>query len=119
MPIKRKWFDLIVSGEKQEEYREIKRYWVARLTNSSSLDFFEAEGSVPITNINGREYVDQKEGKDTITFHVGYSKNAPTAVVKINHIEIKKPNPEWCPANTSGYWFSINLGEVISTLNIS
>lgn len=24
LPIKRKWFDMIVSGEKKEEYREIK-----------------------------------------------------------------------------------------------
>ena len=26
LPIKKKWFDMIVSGEKKEEYREIKPY---------------------------------------------------------------------------------------------
>ena len=26
LPIKKKWFDMIVSGEKKEEYREIKHY---------------------------------------------------------------------------------------------
>lgn len=26
LPIKRKWFDMILSGEKKEEYREIKPY---------------------------------------------------------------------------------------------
>lgn len=31
IPIKRKWFKMIVSGEKQEEYREIKPYWDLRL----------------------------------------------------------------------------------------
>lgn len=29
--LKRKWYDMIVSGEKIEEYREIKPYWSNRL----------------------------------------------------------------------------------------
>lgn len=31
LPIKRKWFDMIVSGEKKEEYREITPYWNTRI----------------------------------------------------------------------------------------
>ena len=31
LPIKKKWFDMIVSGEKKEEYREIKEYYNIRL----------------------------------------------------------------------------------------
>lgn len=34
MPIKKKWFDMILSGEKKEEYREIKPYWTIRLAKS-------------------------------------------------------------------------------------
>ena len=30
-PIKKKWLDMMLSGEKQEEYREIKSYWDVRL----------------------------------------------------------------------------------------
>lgn len=30
LPIKKKWFDMIASGEKKEEYREIKPYWTSR-----------------------------------------------------------------------------------------
>lgn len=30
LPIKKKWFDMILSGEKKEEYREIKGYWTLR-----------------------------------------------------------------------------------------
>ena len=33
LPIKKKWFDMIRSGEKKEEYREIKPYWTKRLNN--------------------------------------------------------------------------------------
>lgn len=29
--LKRKWFDMYLSGEKKEEYREIKAYWCSRL----------------------------------------------------------------------------------------
>lgn len=30
LPIKKKWFDMIVNGEKKEEYREIKPYYESR-----------------------------------------------------------------------------------------
>lgn len=30
LPIKKKWFDMIKSGEKKEDYREIKPYWTTR-----------------------------------------------------------------------------------------
>ena len=31
LPIKKKWFDMILSGENKEEYREIKPYYDSRL----------------------------------------------------------------------------------------
>ena len=34
LPIKKKWFDMIRSGEKKEEYREIKPYWTSRLVKN-------------------------------------------------------------------------------------
>lgn len=30
LPIKKKWFDMILSGEKKEEYRDIKPYYKTR-----------------------------------------------------------------------------------------
>lgn len=35
LPIKKKWFDMIISGEKKEEYREIKPYYDARFKKYS------------------------------------------------------------------------------------
>ena len=32
LPIKKRWFDMILSGEKKEEYREIKPYYTTRLS---------------------------------------------------------------------------------------
>ena len=44
LPIKKKWFDMIKSGEKKEEYREIKPYYAKRffknyLISGSGLDY--------------------------------------------------------------------------------
>ncbi len=35
LPIKRKWYDMIVSGEKQEEYRAITSRYAAMFRNAS------------------------------------------------------------------------------------
>ena len=57
-----KWFDLIESGVKVEEYREIKPYWIARF------DFDEFGSWIKIKNIYLRP-------KDVIIcFSNGYSK---------------------------------------------
>lgn len=34
LPLKRKWFELIRSGEKREEYREMSPYWKRRLESA-------------------------------------------------------------------------------------
>lgn len=31
LPLKAKWYEMIESGNKKEEYREIKKYWIGRL----------------------------------------------------------------------------------------
>lgn len=36
LPIKKKWFDMILSREKKEEYREIKPYYTSRFKNMES-----------------------------------------------------------------------------------
>ncbi len=33
LPIKKQWYDMILSGEKKEEYREIKDYYTTRFMN--------------------------------------------------------------------------------------
>lgn len=39
LPIQKKWFDMIISGEKKEEYREIKPYYCSRFKNIFGLDY--------------------------------------------------------------------------------
>ena len=39
LPIKRKWYEMILTGEKKEEYREIKPYYKSRFKKVFSIFF--------------------------------------------------------------------------------
>ena len=67
LPIKKKWFDLIASGEKKEEYREIKPYYQTRFDK-------------PLTHIR---------------FTNGYGNSVPSVVVELLGISKGIPKPEW------------------------
>lgn len=62
LPIKKKWFDMIKSGEKKEEYREIKPYYDTRFRGY----YYPTTGMQP-----------------HILFRNGYSKNSPTIECKV------------------------------------
>ena len=55
LPIKKKWFDMIKSGEKKEEYREIKPYYDNRF----------------------KIYPPYESDFDSIIFRNGYRKDSP------------------------------------------
>jgi len=44
--LKRKWYDMIASGEKKEEYRESKRHWWTRFSNWISGSILSKEDGV-------------------------------------------------------------------------
>ncbi len=93
LTLKKKWFDMIASGEKTEEYREIKKYWQNRL------------------QVNGYHRFEFKKF-DTVKFTHGYSKNAPTITVESLGITIGPAKPEWSD-NWQGEVFVIKLGKII------
>ena len=39
LTVSKQWFDMIVACEKTEEYREIKPYWVKRLTTNCEVAY--------------------------------------------------------------------------------
>ena len=108
MTLKKKWFDMIVSGEKKEEYRESKVYWLKRLV----------EEVVPIGN-----YMETMVFKkfDTVTFKNGYSKNAPTVEVELKDIEyrngFRNGVPAWGAVDGEPY-FVLILGNIVRTENL-
>ena len=122
LPIKGKWFDLIKSGEKKEEYRDISTFYRERLCPDSGHcmnDF----GSPPIPVSVG------SPDDNDIVFAVfswrpfkvlhlthGYGHDKPQLWAHIEEITIGKGNPEWgAPAEDV---FILKLGEVFHTKNL-
>lgn len=91
---------MIACGEKKEEYREIKKYWVQRLCDDTE---FEEDGTW------GGVYKKFTEIKLTN----GYSKNSPSITVECVGIEIGKARSEWS-GNWQGEVFVIKLGKIIN-----
>lgn len=116
LPIQAKWFDMILSGEKTEEYRSLTKHWAKRVTNLrltciNSPSCFSEEMNRP-----GRCAI--KYGKKTVTLTNGYNPTSRRIVVELLGLEIKTPNPAWCPPGTEGLWFALKLGRLLETKNL-
>lgn len=104
--LKRKWYDMIASGEKTEEYREIKPYWGKRLIDLKDIrdDVIEFKDFAKVTfHIEFKNF-------DKVTFYLGYSKDRPSMTFAIKEITIDEGKEEWgaLPGET---YFVIKLGE--------
>ena len=121
---------MILSGEKKEEYREIKSYWVKRLVlgKLNILDcklLMSAEFSDYINEAIRFAYILFLQHNRQIThvpiysiihFTNGYSKNAPSFDIECLDISIGKGNKKWGAPDENT--FIIRLGNIISTKNI-
>ncbi len=83
LPIKKKWFDMILSGKKKEEYREIKPYYESR--------FYHLIVEQKISGIGCRVVV---KSPKYIIFRNGYSSNSPSIKCEVK-ITTGKGKEEW------------------------
>lgn len=89
LPIEKKWFDMILSGKKKEEYRALSKYYQTRFDNLfDSLD------------------TDIKE----IAFRNGYSSNSPLFIAKCT-LHIKTGSPEW-GAEPGKEYYTLKIHEI-------
>lgn len=86
LPIKRKWFKMILSGKKKEEYREIKPYWTKRLLKND-INFNIDAIMNKLRNNTCNFY-------KTIILRNGYSKNSPQVQCRVK-IRIGTGKTEW------------------------
>ena len=100
--LKKKWYDMIDSGEKIEEYREVKPYWVKRLTSLRC-------GSLLFSHRNSYQPIPFKDYTHVV-FHLGYSKDRPSMTFAIKEIVYDGGKPEW-GAEKGETYFVIRLGE--------
>lgn len=95
--LKKKWFDMIASGENKEEYREIKPYWINRL---------QARGCV----------YDECRDFSLIEFRNGYQNNCPTMQIEYEGATIGCGKEEW-GAEPGKEYYVIKLGKILSVKN--
>ena len=99
LTINKKWFDMIVAGDKQEEYREIKAYWCRRLTTNCEC-LYDVANELYFGEILYQPYTH-------VLFINGYSKNSPKIEKKIREICIGFPKQDLCPDKWLGTKFFI------------
>ena len=88
LPIKKGWFDLIKSGEKDQEYREIKSFYIKK--------FIKCSINLGIYDMSKMENIEKVKldlrynpiNYDFIEFRNGYGKNVPSIMVECENIEI-------------------------------
>lgn len=120
LPLKKEWYEMIESGVKTEEYREIKPYWVKRLLKTIDMHHNHYED---VDNECAQFYTENKDllkedfklggfqqkGYTHVKFSYGYTKR--TMTFEIESIRIGKGNPEWGAPNEDV--FIIKLGKRI------
>ena len=98
LPLKKKWFDMIKSGEKKEEYRDINRYWIGRFEKLCSEFEYVFLGHPNM--LDERKKMISAGGLkcDKLIFTLGYPKASDAS----RRIEFKNPKiridygqPEW------------------------
>ena len=112
--LKRKWWDMIASGEKREEYREVCHYWAIRLLDrqyrwySQNIDYpndfidWLCFG-LAHNDIAFRSY-------ENVCFHLGYTNNTMTfEITSMNVMYGEVCRQDW-GAEPNKYYFVIKLG---------
>lgn len=75
LPIKKKWFDMIASGEKKEEYRALTEYYDSRFSNAP-------------------RFLDDGRWQFYVQLRAGYRKDSPTMVITC-WLDVGEGKPEW------------------------
>ncbi len=106
LPIKKKWFDMILSGEKKEEYREIKPYWTKKIMNELGV-FSDSE----IEEIQKRMASRRRTKEIEAIFRNGYQKSSPALLTKVM-VFIGYGNPEW-GAEKGKLYYVLTMREIL------
>lgn len=95
LPLQQKWFEMIASGEKLEEYREIMPYWEARIKDRNTGDF--------------------RKFKKVIGTN-GYGSTLPKVIWEPGEILVGWGRPEW-GAPTDRKVFIIPINKILQLKN--
>lgn len=102
LPIKKKWFDMILSGEKKEEYREIKPYYETR--------FLKLFGEIALCPKPYYVFDYPIPSTEEIMFRNGYRKDSLSFIAKCT-LSIGKGKEEW-GAEKGKEYFVLTICEI-------
>lgn len=117
LAVSKEWFDMIVSGEKNEEYREIKPYWASRLVNQQA-----ESGEVLFDEFGGYcRVIGELEYKPYthVLFINGYRKDSSRIEKEIENIFIGKPKKGLCPGKWLDHEFSLLSSSDMIAIKVS
>lgn len=98
-----KWYDMIASGEKKEEYRKATLYWIRRTCPHKQMCHIK-KCTLPLQNSSLEVY-------DAIRFHRGYTRT--NMLVEVNRLRFgEASHPEWGAPSESCFIFE--LGKIIN-----
>lgn len=103
---------MIASGEKKEEYREIKSYWLLRLGEG-----IHKESGFYLSVMNfGPSIIKEMDFKhfDIISANNGYSKGCPNIKWKHEGITIGEGREDW-GAEPGKKYFILKIGDLIQS----
>lgn len=107
LPIKKKWYDMILSGEKKEEYREVKEYYDSRFMNTF--------GAIWVGNelLQGENVPEElrKEPIQQIAFRNGYGNDKPT-ITCLCSLSVGTGRKEW-GAEPGEVYYILEIQEVV------
>lgn len=78
LPIKKKWYDMILSGEKKEEYREIKEYWNKRFGKVFGVRTYDCDRNQFVVDNSKPDKILGYMKPQYILFRNGYGNDKPT-----------------------------------------
>lgn len=102
LTVSKQWFDMIAAGDKIEEYREIKPYWIVRLYETFRQEPMQyiaraIEGRVDWLKMYIRCNQFILKPYTHVLFINGYGNDKPRVEKEIESISIGKPKKGWCP----------------------
>lgn len=111
LPIKKKWFDMILSGDKKEEYREIKPYYISRFPANFGYFFENRKITAGYTFNADLQWSVESKHETEIMFRNGYSKNSPSFTAKCT-LSIGTGKEEW-GAEKGKEYFILTVQEIL------
>jgi hypothetical protein len=100
LTVTKQWYEMISSGIKKEEYREIKQYWLNRLFEPLAKKYRRLPDFAIGPSLNSTKYstipaYTKARHFDAIRFTNGYGGNRPSFLIEYKGVKVGTGRKEW------------------------